>query len=69
MPLTIFPDLGQAQIICGGVKLVSLNPNPPPIYGQTQLTHSKNQPEMNPIHKKSTSTIIDIKKKDKQKRS
>ena len=33
-PLTIFPDLGQAQIICGGVKLVSLDPNPPPIYGQ-----------------------------------
>ena len=32
-PLTIFPDLGQAQIICGGVKLVSLDPNPPPIYG------------------------------------
>ena len=36
---------------------------------KTQLTHSKNQPEMNPIHKKSTSTIIDINKKDKQKRS
>ena len=35
--LTIFPDLGQAQIICGGDKLVSLDPNPPPIYGQSKL--------------------------------
>ena len=29
MPVTIFPDLGQAQTICGGVKLVFLDPNPP----------------------------------------
>ena len=36
MPVTIFPDLGQAQIICGGVKLVLLDPNPPPKYGQRQ---------------------------------
>ena len=40
MPLTIFPDLGQAQIICGGVKLVSLDPNPPlyMVKGKTKNT-------------------------------
>ena len=36
MPVTIFPDLRQAQTICGRVKLVVLDPNPPPIYGQRQ---------------------------------
>ena len=29
MPVTIFPDLGKAQTICSGVKLVFLGPNPP----------------------------------------
>ena len=36
IPLIIFPDLEQAQIICGGVKQVLLDQNPPPVYGQRQ---------------------------------
>ena len=28
------PDFGQAHKICGGVELVLLVPNHPPIYGQ-----------------------------------
>ena len=30
------------------------------------MTHSKNQPEMYPTHNKSTTTITDSNKKDKQ---
>jgi len=36
MPVTIFPDVGQAQTICDGVKVVLLDPNPTLIYGQRQ---------------------------------
>lgn len=32
--MTIVPDFGQAHTIWGGVKLVLLDPNPPPKYGQ-----------------------------------
>ena len=35
MPVTIIPDLGTGAK-CGGVKLVLLDPNPPPKYGQRQ---------------------------------
>ena len=36
MHVTIISNLGQAQIICNGVKLVLFDPNPPIKYGQRQ---------------------------------
>ena len=66
MNVTIIPDFGQ---IYDEVKLVLLDPNPLPFVKlkskNTTDTKKKKSPEMHPVHKKSTSTIIDNHKKDK----